>query len=812
MKSKKKSFSNEDLRTLVITCGGVAFLIALAVFIGPKNSILAINPADNTAVAGDTRSTGFTNSPSTPVIPVRIRTTSPYRLPGKTDITWKQTRTLTTGWEQPGFNDSAWAPAVEESRAIINSSSGGGGSSGNHETVYSLSPKSYPWKAATGIATDTPSDWIWYYDSRTGGDTATVYFRKTFTAVNVGAKIILDADDIYTAYLNGAVISTGNDWHTAKTVSVSLTPGATYTLAVSVRNTGGVGGFFAEVDQSPILDLSAISVAGAATVNWSVQNAKDCTVNGPGVSGSGYSGTKNFILETYPATYTLACAVPAGAQVQKTIQSPSWWYAVYGGLLSFGTKTGNTAAQDPSNRVKDGWPAPLGCETSPGNSESPCFERPFSATPSYTTYALLSAFQRSNPANGNTSYLKAQNSGRYEVSRWDNSWKTTVTPTPNVVVPAGSAVTLEWACQPTQIDYFEDNCGLFGLSNCTESNGTLSLFTSSQGTNFSTGGLGRGLVTITPPTGGQTYTLRCVAANGVISPPVKVNVNKEAPFEPTLTIQGLLNGAPIVGAVTVGQPIVIHATFAADTDDTILGAAINGGVNNSITPACQGIAGGCPTPVFSNGNKNAVLDYAITPLLAGTYTFWPAAKTSFAEASGYVNYGNISTSIVVNCPVATPNCAKLPKPLLVCPPGSVDTGGVCVPTDICSNMPGDQSSVPVNCHQSGTQCLANSGYMVQGDKCVATGVIYNFTATPPRVRKGGTATLAWSVGNMTSCGITGSDGTTPVAQSAAAGSDGNHQVSVVVQQATNYKLSCTDGVNNRSSEILISLIPSYEEI
>jgi hypothetical protein len=811
MKSKKHSFSNEDLRTLVITCGGVAFLIALAVFIGPKSSTLAINPADNTAVAGDTRSidasygSNYNTGPAVPVIPP---TTSPYRLQGKTDITWKQTRTLTPGWEQPGFNDSAWAPAVDESGPIYFTSGGGGG---NHTYTTSVSSASSRWASAVGIPKDTAAHWIWYHDSRSywNGDTATVYFRKTFTAMNVGAKIIIDADDIYTAYLNGAVISTGNDWHTAKTVNVQLTPGTTYTLAVSVRNTGGPGGLFVEVDQSPILNLSAISVAGAANVNWSVQNARDCAVNGPGVSVSSDSGTKNFILETYPATYTLTCAIPAGAQAQKTIQSPSWWYAVYGGLPSFGMKNGNTAAQDPSNRVKDGWPAPLGCQQNPGNSESPCYEAPV-----YTTYAVLSAFERANPTNGNKSFLTAKGpGGRYEVSRWDAKWIGTVTPTPNVVVPAGSAVTLEWACQPTQINYFEDNCGFLGLSSCTESNGTISLFTSSQGTNFSTGGVGRGLVTVTPPTGGQTYTLRCVAANGVISPPVKVNVNKEAPYEPTLTIQGLLNGAPIVGAITVGQPIVVHATFAADTDDTILGAAINGGVNDSITPACQGVPGGCPTPVFSNGNKNAVLDYAITPLLAGTYTFWPAAKTSFAEAAGYVNYGNVSTSIVVNCPVTTPNCAKLPKPLLVCPPGSApDNNGVCIPTDICSNMPGNQSSVPVNCHQSGTQCLANSGYMVQGDKCVATGVIYNFTANPPRVRKGGTATLAWSVGNMTSCGITGSDGTTPVAQSAAAGSDGNHQVSVVVQQTTNYKLSCTDGVNNRSSEKLISLIPSYQEI
>lgn len=837
MTLKKNSFTHEDLRTVAIACGSVAFLIAVAVFIAPQSAaVTSTTPEANLAATqgGDFHSNSVSvatnGNDSTPPDPVITPSTDPLRLDGTTDTSWKQSRTLTTGWEQKSFNDTSWSNAVDEgpfnTRCIAPSID----PASDHWQQYYFALIQYnaclviagTWAGLTGFPLDTPAHWIWYHDTRgTGnGDSATVYFRKTFVAKNEGAKLIITGDDIYTVYLNGVAIGTDNNWKTGETIVLSMTPGNTYVLAVSVKNNGGSGGLLAELDQSPKLNLSATSVVGKTTVTWSTENANGCTVAGPGISGSGKSGSETFSLTSgqFPAAYTLKCTVPITVQKQVTIKYPSNWFTVYGGLFSYGDDTSPGGSESPANRVLNGWPAPLGCEIVNDHSEEPCFtlhEKLPPAFPPRTTYGIISAFERVNPSNGKYALFNAKNTGgRHDVKTWDATWTAAVTPTPTLTVPVGTPVTLEWSCVPYQYDWFEDNCGLFGLANCTvtynDSGKAIALFSGSKGTNFSTGGANRGYVTVTPPAGGETYTLSCMAANGTASPAVSINVNKSGPTLPTLTIQALLNNVPLLSHIVVGTPVVLHGTYAAAPDDTITGAAINGGVNDKNTAACQGKPATCTVPVFSNSNKNAVLDYVFAPTLAGTYTFYPAAKTAAYESSGYVNYGNVSTQVVVDCPAGVPSCPKIDS---VCPPGYVmDTNGVCQPVDVCSNMPGDQTSVPTNCSQVGTECLPNSGYMIQGAQCVPVGVINSFEAYPPRVRKGGTVTFTWSVSNMKKCGITGSDGSTPAAYTAANGTNGVHTATATVQQATNYTLSCTDGVNNRSAQKLVGLIPAYEEI
>lgn len=140
-----------------------------------------------------------------------------------TDSTWKQTQTYSAGWETTSFNDNSWSAAVDE---------------GAYGTQ--------PWGSGR-LPTDTPSHWIWYYDSRGGYDTSTVYFRKSFVATSDSATLAIGADDQFTAYLNGVQVASGTNWQQVQWTTLPLTPGATYVLAVVVNNTGWPGGLIADL-------------------------------------------------------------------------------------------------------------------------------------------------------------------------------------------------------------------------------------------------------------------------------------------------------------------------------------------------------------------------------------------------------------------------------------------------------------------------------------------------------------------------------------------------------------------------------------
>jgi hypothetical protein len=143
--------------------------------------------------------------------------------PAATDVTWKQSKVLTTGWNTFDFDDSSWSAAVDE---------------GQIPTA--------PW-GNVAWPSRSPSHWIWSYDSRSAGDTQTLYFRKTFVATKSTYTVTMTADNSYTAYLNGATVGTGASWPTPQTFTLSTSVGANYVLAVSVTNAGGPGGLIADV-------------------------------------------------------------------------------------------------------------------------------------------------------------------------------------------------------------------------------------------------------------------------------------------------------------------------------------------------------------------------------------------------------------------------------------------------------------------------------------------------------------------------------------------------------------------------------------
>ena len=100
---------------------------------------------------------------------------------------------------------------------------------------------------STPMPTDTQAKWIWYYDSTSGSDFSTVYFRKTFVAPANPIFIRIGVDNSYDLYLNGALIGSGSKWYDANNWSLTTTPGASYAIAVQAVNMGGPGGVFADI-------------------------------------------------------------------------------------------------------------------------------------------------------------------------------------------------------------------------------------------------------------------------------------------------------------------------------------------------------------------------------------------------------------------------------------------------------------------------------------------------------------------------------------------------------------------------------------
>jgi hypothetical protein len=292
---------------------------------------------------------------------------------------------------------------------------------------------------------------------------------------------------------------------------------------------------------------------------------------------------------------------------------------------------------------------------------------------------------------------------------------------------------------------------------------------------------------------------------------------------PTVSITA--GGAAGTANAFVGNPITIRATFAAASGDALTGTAISG-------PAPYKYA-------FVPGNYNWVAApgitlapntpevFTFTPQAPGDYTFIPDVKTT--DHPAWDDYGKfVTVHVTCNGVCAPPTCPAnqhVQNGICVanansCPPGQILIGGGCVVanSDQCANMPGLQSVVPANCVQQplpggSFDCVpVNDSYVVVGAQCKQRGVISSFLATPARLRRGDTAQLDWSVSGMTSCGVRTSDGLVIVPQTASNGSDGIHHATAVVNQATIYRLNCTDGTSSFTQEKLVTVVPDYEEI
>ncbi|KAF8954692.1 hypothetical protein BDZ97DRAFT_1863133 [Flammula alnicola] len=174
---------------------------------------------------------------------IEIRFTDGFTETIVTDGEWHGVSGVPAGFEQVAFDDSAWPAAFVEG-------------------PY---PTTAPWNAPQNAITIPPAtqnpgpslpsaSWIWTNEVDSAGNAPIGgrAFRKTVTlpAGQFVDTVTMDivADNAYTLYINGLLVGSGQDFHTAQRYQVNFPPTSTVTIAVYAANDGGPAGLLAAAE------------------------------------------------------------------------------------------------------------------------------------------------------------------------------------------------------------------------------------------------------------------------------------------------------------------------------------------------------------------------------------------------------------------------------------------------------------------------------------------------------------------------------------------------------------------------------------
>jgi len=169
------------------------------------------------------------------------------------DTTWRSTGTLTSGWQNLGFDDSAWG----------------------FSTVAMIGGAPYPYAPGSFIP-GTTAQHMWDGTYPTWPQTA--YFRKSFDlpGAPLPSQALIRLDDGFELYLNGTLIDQhpgiqpGLGYVRAVDLTGYLQPGANVFAIKAWDMSGGWRSvlFDAHIDAVPAPGALVLGVFGAGTVRW----------------------------------------------------------------------------------------------------------------------------------------------------------------------------------------------------------------------------------------------------------------------------------------------------------------------------------------------------------------------------------------------------------------------------------------------------------------------------------------------------------------------------------------------------------------
>lgn len=230
---------------------------------------------------------------------------------------------------------------------------------------------------------------------------------------------------------------------------------------------------------------------------------------------------------------------------------------------------------------------------------------------------------------------------------------------------------------------------------------------------------------------------------------------------------------------------------------------------SNFTPPDAACPGGCPGQPTSASISPSPGVVSIAPQ---PYNILITKDTTFQMTVS--NTAGISTCATLAAidPASCPANSTASSGTCVCNSGySMNSSYQCVTTDLCSNIPGVQSSVPANCSAVGDgTCTPDAGYVISGSQCVLGSI--SFTATPSRVRPNNQTELRWNVSGMASCGVTDKNSVVVAAQNATNGADGAHSLFINVTENNTYTLLCipTSG-GSESRSVNVGVVPTFIE-
>ena len=199
---------------------------------------------------------------------------------------------------------SAWSPVATWTMGLLNATNWQGG-----------------WLVAGGGFSLGGGSWIWYPEGNpaVSAPVATRYFLKNFAvrtdSALTSARLLVTADNAYTAYINGTNVGSGQDYTTVTPVGVAaeLSSGTNNVLAIAASNTGTVP------NPAGLLGMLVLTYADGAVTNiqmdatWKAAKTLQTGWNLPGFNDSAWVSA--LVLGTYGISpwgtgVTVAAACP----------------------------------------------------------------------------------------------------------------------------------------------------------------------------------------------------------------------------------------------------------------------------------------------------------------------------------------------------------------------------------------------------------------------------------------------------------------------------------------------------------------------
>ncbi|KAF4616409.1 hypothetical protein D9613_008242 [Agrocybe pediades] len=200
---------------------------AYCVRLAPSCNVFAVNVTNDLTVP----------NPAGLLAAIQIRYTDGFVETVVTDSTWHVNTNVPSGFQEVGFDDTAWPAATVES----------------NYAGSPWGPISIPPSAASPRLSLSDANWIWTNEVQSGiapvGNRA---FRKTINLPPgqraTSATIYMAADDSFTLYVQGRIVGSGSNWTANKYVVDILPHSQEVTIAVFAHNIGGPAGIIGQVN------------------------------------------------------------------------------------------------------------------------------------------------------------------------------------------------------------------------------------------------------------------------------------------------------------------------------------------------------------------------------------------------------------------------------------------------------------------------------------------------------------------------------------------------------------------------------------